>query len=239
MVALAVVAAALARLPDVAGQSAPATQAAAFQLEEVTIASLIADQQAGRRTARAIAEQYLGRIAALDRAGPSLRAVIELNPDASWPSGRGSSRSYCRARRAGSRTRTSSRWTSDYSPAPDARRFDAGTPPIPNIYAGLAGMSLSRGGGQRAIEAHIAGLATRLIDGLDELGATVGDPAARGPLVCVRSNDVNALVDALAAERIACSERDSNLRVSLHFYNTADDVDAVLAALARRREALA
>jgi amidase len=81
LVALALAAAALARLPD-AGQSAPARQGAAFQLEEVTIATLIADQQAGRRTARAIAELYLGRIAALDQAGPSLRSVIELNPDA-------------------------------------------------------------------------------------------------------------------------------------------------------------
>jgi amidase len=82
VVALAVAAAALVCLPDVAGHSAPPAQVAPFQLEEVTIASLIADQQAGRRTARAIAEQYLGRIAALDQAGPSLRAVIELNPDA-------------------------------------------------------------------------------------------------------------------------------------------------------------
>ncbi len=31
---------------------------------------------------------------------------------------------------------------SDYSPAPDARRFDAGTPPVPNIYAGIAGASI-------------------------------------------------------------------------------------------------
>src|SRR3546814_13942679 len=31
---------------------------------------------------------------------------------------------------------------SDYSPAADARRFDAGTPPVPNIYAGLAGIGI-------------------------------------------------------------------------------------------------
>jgi amidase len=56
--------------------------AARFELEEATVASLIADQQAGRRTARAIAEQYLARIDAIDRRGPALRAVIEINPDA-------------------------------------------------------------------------------------------------------------------------------------------------------------
>jgi amidase len=76
-------AAALAAVLLAAGHPAPASQQAApFQLEEVTVATLIADQQAGRRTARAIAEQYLARIEALDRGGPSLRSVIELNPDA-------------------------------------------------------------------------------------------------------------------------------------------------------------
>jgi selenocysteine lyase/cysteine desulfurase len=42
-------------------------------------------------------------------------------------------------------------------------------------------------------------------------------------------------VAALAGDDIVASERDSNLRISLHLYNTEDDVDAVLAALARNR----
>jgi selenocysteine lyase/cysteine desulfurase len=131
---------------------------------------------------------------------------------------------------------------SDYSPAADARRFDAGTPPVPNIYAGLAGMSLVEEAGTAAIEEHVSALATRLIDGLDELGAVVAtptDPTRRGPLVCVRSTDVRTLVDALAAERITCSERDANLRISLHLYNVEDDVDRVLDALRRNRSLLA
>jgi selenocysteine lyase/cysteine desulfurase len=131
---------------------------------------------------------------------------------------------------------------SDYSPAADARRFDAGTPPVPNIYAGLAGMSLIEEAGPTAIEEHVSALATRLIDGLDELGATVvtpRDPGRRGPLVCVRSTDVRALVAALAEQRIVCSERDSNLRIALHLYNVEEDVDRVLAALRDHRSLLA
>ena len=131
---------------------------------------------------------------------------------------------------------------SDYSPAADARRFDAGTPPVPNIYGGLAGIAIIEEAGTAAIEEHIAGLSTRLIGGLDELGATVvtpRDPARRGPLVCVRSTDVEALVAALATEKIVCSERDSNLRISLHLYNVDEDVDRVLDALRERRELLA
>src|SRR6516162_5329523 len=99
---------------------------------------------------------------------------------------------------------------SDYSPAPDARRFDPGTPPVPNIYGGLAGMSIVEDAGTRAIEEHVAGLSARLIEGLDELGALVvtpREPERRGPLVCVKSTDVRTLVDTLGAARIVCSER--------------------------------
>ena len=130
----------------------------------------------------------------------------------------------------------------DYSPAPDARRFDAGTPPVPNIYGGLAGISIIEEAGTDVIEEHVSRLTTRLIDGLEELDATVvtpSDPARRGPLVCVRSTDVNALVESLAAERIVCSERDTNLRIALHLYNVEDDVDRVLDALRRNRTLLA
>jgi selenocysteine lyase/cysteine desulfurase len=129
---------------------------------------------------------------------------------------------------------------SDYSPAADARRFDAGTPPVPNIYAGLAGMSLIEEAGTGAIEEHIAALTTRLIDGADELGAQVVTPrGARSPLVCIKSTDVNALVAALDREKIVCSERDSNLRVSLHLYNVEEDVDRLLDALRENRSLLA
>jgi kynureninase len=130
---------------------------------------------------------------------------------------------------------------SDYSPAPDARRFDAGTPPVPNIYAGLAGLSIVEEAGTRAIAAHVGALATRLIAALEELGATVvtpRDPAGRGPLVCVRSIDAAALVEQLAAEGIVVSERDSSLRVALHLYNVEEDVDRVVEALARHRRLL-
>ena len=125
-----------------------------------------------------------------------------------------------------------------YRPHASARRFDAGTPPVPNIYAGLAGVELIASVGVPAIAAHVRGLVDRFAAGLEELGASVAAPP-RGPLVCVRSTDAPALVAALGAEDIVTSERDSNLRVSLHLYNTDEDVDAVLGALARHRTLLA
>jgi amidase len=53
-----------------------------FVLSEATISELQADMQSGRRTARSLTELYLDRIERIDRRGPSLRAVIEVNPDA-------------------------------------------------------------------------------------------------------------------------------------------------------------
>jgi selenocysteine lyase/cysteine desulfurase len=130
----------------------------------------------------------------------------------------------------------------DYSPAPSARRFDAGTPPVPNIYGGIAGISLIEEAGIAAVEEHIAALSAQLVEGLESLGADVvtpGDPARRGPLVCVRSNDIGTLVSALAADGVVASSREDNLRLALHFYNTADDVESVLRSLGKNRHLLA
>src|SRR5438552_2783147 len=54
----------------------------AFALEETTVAQLQEGMKAGRLTARGVTQAYLDRIAALDRQGPTLRAVLETNPDA-------------------------------------------------------------------------------------------------------------------------------------------------------------
>jgi selenocysteine lyase/cysteine desulfurase len=130
----------------------------------------------------------------------------------------------------------------DYSPHSTARRFDSGTPPVPALYAGVAGISIVEDAGVAAVETHVRGLVDRMLGALDELGATVATPrdaARRGPLVCVRSTDVDALVAALAAERIVASSREDKLRVALHLYNVEEDVDRLLEALARHRALLA
>ena len=74
----ALLAAALAAL-TVAAQPPPRS---AFDLEELTIAGLQQRMTAGRDTARSLAEKYLARIEAVDRGGPMLRSVLEINPEA-------------------------------------------------------------------------------------------------------------------------------------------------------------
>ena len=125
----------------------------------------------------------------------------------------------------------------DYSPAHTAARFQSGTPPVPAIYAGIAGIELMQEIGIAATREHVNRLNEHLVAGVDELGATVATPRElHGALLCVKSTDSRALVAALDAEGIVTSERDGNLRVSAHCYNTVEDVDAVLAALRKHRQ---
>ncbi len=53
-----------------------------FALEETTVTQLQDGMKTGRLSARGVAQAYLDRIAALDRKGPTLRAILEINPDA-------------------------------------------------------------------------------------------------------------------------------------------------------------
>jgi amidase len=52
------------------------------ELEEASIDTLAAKLARGETTSEALVTGYLARVAALDRAGPSLRAISDLNPDA-------------------------------------------------------------------------------------------------------------------------------------------------------------
>ena len=51
-------------------------------VEETTIAALQEAMQAGRLTAESLVDIYVQRIEAIDRTGPTLRSVQEINPDA-------------------------------------------------------------------------------------------------------------------------------------------------------------
>jgi selenocysteine lyase/cysteine desulfurase len=130
----------------------------------------------------------------------------------------------------------------DYSPSPTARRFQSGTPPIPSIYAGIAGIELMEEIGIEENAEHVRALNAHLIGGLEDLGATITTPRKRhrhGALICVKSNDVDELVAALRRWGIVTSERDGNVRISAHAYNSLEDIDVVLEALARHKHLIA
>ncbi len=54
----------------------------AFDLEEITVGELAEGMRSGRFTSRSIVELYLARIEQIDRQGPTLRSIIETNPQA-------------------------------------------------------------------------------------------------------------------------------------------------------------
>lgn len=118
--------------------------------------------------------------------------------------------------------------------SPSARRFETGSPPMPNVYAAAAGIKLLRTVGPTVIAEQVNRLVERFARGARQRGfdvVTPADPAARGPLVVVRSTDAATMVRRLDDRGIIASARGTGLRVSFHAYNNEQDVDAVLEAL--------
>jgi selenocysteine lyase/cysteine desulfurase len=121
-----------------------------------------------------------------------------------------------------------------FDPAKSARRFEAGSPPVPNVYAITAALGLLTEIGFENIAQHVAGLAQALVQGARKLGIKVKTPTdTRGPLVVLQMKDVEKVVAKLAEQNIVCSNRMDGLRVSFHLYNNLDDVRAVLDVLAK------
>ena len=123
--------------------------------------------------------------------------------------------------------------------SPTARRFQAGTPPIPNLYGAQRGIQLLQSIGLRKVAEHIAQLTTALVRGARDLGIQTKMPAdSVGPLVVLRSKDSETLVRKLAEQNIVVSNRHDGLRIALHVYNTMEDVALVLEALERHLDLL-
>src|SRR5258706_1730309 len=68
---------------ETAHSSGPGSMATpAFELDEATIAELQSAMALGKYSAHSLARKYLDRIDAVDKHGPAINSVIELNPDA-------------------------------------------------------------------------------------------------------------------------------------------------------------
>jgi selenocysteine lyase/cysteine desulfurase len=127
------------------------------------------------------------------------------------------------------------------TPSPTARRFESGTPPIPSIYAGIAGMKLIQSAGLEKIEAHLREITGAIKEGAMRRGfnlASPVDPAKHGALITLRSHKVDLLVKRLEADGIVTSSRDNNLRLSPHLYNDPRDVDVLLDGLTKHKDLL-
>jgi amidase len=72
---------ALAAAREIA-QLETSTDIKSFELDEITISDLQDGMQSGKFTARSLVEKYSARIDEIDKHGPAINSVIELNPDA-------------------------------------------------------------------------------------------------------------------------------------------------------------
>ncbi|MGA7927074.1 MAG: aminotransferase class V-fold PLP-dependent enzyme [Candidatus Sulfotelmatobacter sp.] len=113
-----------------------------------------------------------------------------------------------------------------------ARRFESGSPSVPNVYAAVPGFELLGEIGMENVASHIQRLTQSLLSCARDLGIRAKTPAgSAGPLVVFECKDSTWLVEKLAESGIVASNRHDGLRISFHVYNTLDDVKAVAEVL--------
>jgi selenocysteine lyase/cysteine desulfurase len=119
----------------------------------------------------------------------------------------------------------------------DARRFDCGSYNVAGVLGLGAAVDLVLEAGIEKIARRVLGLTDRLVEGLRAKGYTVVSsrrPGEASGIVAFRSDrhDHTAVQRALRDERrIILAVREARLRSSPHYYNSEDEIDALLAAL--------
>lgn len=115
-----------------------------------------------------------------------------------------------------------------------ARRFEAGTPSVPAIYASLAGLRLLTSVDRSRGFAHVKATRGYLVDELTRNGIPISQPGSeqrQGPQVAPRFDDPARVAARLAEDGIITAPRNDVLRMSLHYYTNQDDVDRAVAAI--------
>jgi cysteine desulfurase / selenocysteine lyase len=121
--------------------------------------------------------------------------------------------------------------------ASNAARYEGGTPNIIGALSLVTSMDVLTEAGLDRIAAHVVGLTDRLDEGVRARGyAVLGDrtpDAVKSGIITFRRDGVDpvALGRRLGEAGIVTTYRANGVRVSPHGYNTADEIDALIAAL--------
>jgi len=118
----------------------------------------------------------------------------------------------------------------------DARRLEAGTPPLMPVYAQLGGLELLEELGGAEIRRRTMALAEDLIEGARAAGLcpkVAASPEDRTAIVMLPSADQAGAVKRLAEAGIVADSRPGHVRVSPYFYNVPDDHRAAIERLTR------
>jgi selenocysteine lyase/cysteine desulfurase len=114
----------------------------------------------------------------------------------------------------------------------DASRLDT-SPAWFSWVGAVAALALRERLDPAQVEAHCIGLATRFLTGMEALGyAPVSAPGASHIAVVDVGDDRDRLAAALAAADVKATLLGTRLRIGAHYFNTEDDVDRLLAAVA-------
>lgn len=121
----------------------------------------------------------------------------------------------------------------------DAMRFESGTPNLIGTLSLVAAIDLFERCGPTAIARHVLELTDRLCDGLHRLGAQVFSLRGEGissaiVTFALPGRESIALGRALEQEGIVATYRVGGIRLSPHGYNTAEEIDFILMALAEK-----
>jgi len=119
---------------------------------------------------------------------------------------------------------------------PNARRFEEGSYNMAGAAALGQSLALLNEIGIDEVWRRLDALTGRLREGLRSAGWTIVSPDGEGERSGITSAaragvDVQALVNRLEERRISVSPRGGRLRIAPHFYNTAGQLDELIAAL--------
>jgi kynureninase len=121
---------------------------------------------------------------------------------------------------------------------PDARRFEAGTYPMPQAFTAAAGMEMILEVGVDSVRARNLELTQEVIRHADDAGLEVLTPrpdTRRGGLVRVRipggPAEAERLVHRLLERDVVVDQRGDALRISPHFFNSEEDLARCFAEL--------
>jgi kynureninase len=124
----------------------------------------------------------------------------------------------------------------DDDPRSDAMRMMNGTPSIPAYYAAIAGLDIINEVGVDCIREKSRRLTGRLLSQVDANGfasAAPRDPDRLAGTVAVDVPDAARVAQTLKAREFIVDYRPPvGIRISPHFYNTLDEVDAIMAEIA-------
>lgn len=124
--------------------------------------------------------------------------------------------------------------------AKSVRRFAQGTPSIPALYSAIPGLKIIEQVGVQQIATESQERTGRLIEFGLERGWQINtprDPGQRGGSVMIGVKNGPATVEKLAEQQVFVDSRPgAGLRISPHFFNTADEVEEALVVLAKTIE---